>query len=257
MKAELKACLKKLRLPVIRECFERVCERAIREHYSYEEYLYELVRQENEERTQNRIARFRKASGLPTGKTLKAFNRDRLPGKVNMQLNVLLEGTFTKKANNILAFGNAGSGKSHLICAIGHELVSQGKRVLFRSCGILVQELLQAKRDLKLPALLKRLSRNDAIIIDDIGYVQQSREEIEVLFTLLADCYEMTSVMLTSNLVFSDWEKIFKDPVTTAAAIDRLIHHSVIIELNIISYRLEEAKREAEDINAKISENTE
>lgn len=257
MKAELKTCLRELRLPVIRENFERVTERATREHYSYEQYLYELVQQENEERTQNRIARLRKASGLPTGKTLKAFNRNRVPGKVNMQLNVLLEGAFTGKANNILAFGNAGAGKSHLICAIGHELISQGKRVLFRSCGILVQELLQAKRDLKLPALLKRLSRNDAIIIDDIGYVQQSREEIEVLFTLLADCYERTSVMLTSNLVFSDWEKIFKDPVTTVAAIDRLIHHSVIIELNIPSYRLEEAKQNAGSPDEKVSENTE
>lgn len=243
MNTELKKHLKELRLPSIRECFEEFAQRAVRENYSYEEYLHELMKLEYENRTQNKITRFRRESRLPLAKTLKSFNRDRLPKKVNQKLSALLLGAFTLKAENVLAFGNAGSGKSHLICAIGHELISQGKRVVFRTCALLVQELLQAKKDLKLPAILKKLSRNDAIIIDDIGYVQQSREEMEVLFTLLADCYERTSIMLTSNLSFSEWEKIFKDPVTTAAAIDRLIHHSVIIELNVSSYRLEEHKR--------------
>jgi len=106
-----------------------------------------------------------------------------------------------------------------------------------------VQELLIAKRDLKLSRVIKRLSRFDAILIDDIGYVPQSREEMEVLFTLLAERYERDSVMLTSNLPFAKWQTIFKDPMTTAAAIDRLVHHSVILELNITSYRLEKAKQ--------------
>jgi len=106
-----------------------------------------------------------------------------------------------------------------------------------------VQELLAAKRDLKLEKLIKRLSKFDALIIDDIGYVQQDREEMEVLFTLLAERYERGSVLITSNLPFSKWEKIFKDPMTTAAAIDRLVHHSVILELNITSYRAEQAKK--------------
>lgn len=243
MKAELKAYLKDLRLPSIRDNFERVAERAVRENYTYEQYLFELVEQEQVERLQNRIQRLRRSSGLPTGKTLETFNRARLPGKVNMQLNVLLEGTFTDKAENLLFFGNTGSGKTHLISAIGHELVSQGKKVIFKKCSFLVQELLQAKEDLRLPQVLKNLSRNSAIIIDDIGYVQRSRAEMEVLFTLIADCYEGTSIMLTSNFVFSEWERIFKDPVTTSAAIDRLIHHSVILELDIDSYRLEEARQ--------------
>ena len=110
-------------------------------------------------------------------------------------------------------------------------------------CALLVQELLVAKRDLKLSRALKRFSKYEVVLIDDIGYVQQSREEMEVLFTLLAERYERGTVMLTSNLPFSKWEVIFKDPMTTAAAIDRLVHHSVILELNIASYRLEEAKR--------------
>ena len=134
------------------------------------------------------------------------------------------------RRENILAFGQPGSGKTHLVCAIGQELIYRGHRVLFRSCDLLVQELLVAKRDLYLPRLLKQLGRNDALIIDDIGYVQHSREEMEVLFALLAYRYERGSVMITSNLPFSKWDQIFKDPMTTAAAIDRLVHHSVVLE---------------------------
>ena len=147
------------------------------------------------------------------------------------------------RAENVLAFGNPGSGKTHLLCAIAQELVRRGRRILFCPCQLLVQELLLAKRDLALAQVLKRLARYEALMIDDIGYVQQSREEMEVLFTLLADRYERGSVMLTSNLPFSKWEAIFKDPMTTAAAIDRLVHHSVILELNLPSYRLEAAKQ--------------
>ena len=113
----------------------------------------------------------------------------------------------------------------------------------FIQCNLLVQELLIAKRDLKLAWAHKQFAKYEALIIDDIGYVQQSREEMEVLFTLLADRYERSSVMITSNLPFSKWEQIFKDPMTTAAAIDRLVHHSVILELNLSSYRLEQSQK--------------
>ena len=118
----------------------------------------------------------------------------------------------------------------------------RGHRMLFTSCEMLVQELLIAKRDLKLSRLIKRYSRYEGMIIDDLGYIRQTREEMEVVFTLLAERYERGSVLLTSNLPFSKWEGIFKDPMTTAAAIDRLVHHSIIVELNIPSYRLEQAR---------------
>jgi DNA replication protein DnaC len=153
-----------------------------------------------------------------------------------------LDPTFVGRSENILAFGNPGSGKTHLLCAIGQELIQQGCKVLFTPCSLLVQQLLIAKRDLKLPRILKRLSRYDTIIIDDIGYVQQNREEMEVLFILLAERYERGSMMITSNLPFSKWERIFKDPMTAAAAIDRLVHHSIILELNLPSYRLEQSR---------------
>ena len=143
----------------------------------------------------------------------------------------------------MLAFGTPGGGKTHALCAIGQELIRQGRKVYFSTCELMVQRLLIAKRDLNLERFIKRLSRFEALIIDDLGYVQQKREEMEVLFTLLAERYERGSVMISSNLPFSKWEAIFKDPMTTAAAIDRLVHHSVVIELNIPSYRLETAKK--------------
>ncbi len=121
----------------------------------------------------------------------------------------------------MLVFGNPGSGKTHLVSALGQEMIRQGHRVFFSHCSLLVQELLRAKQELKLVRTLKKLARYEALILDDIGYVQQSREEMEVLFTLLAERYERGSVMITSNLPFSQWETIFKDPMTTAAAIDR------------------------------------
>jgi DNA replication protein DnaC len=143
----------------------------------------------------------------------------------------------------LLAFGPPGVGKSHAACALGHALVQGGHAVLFRPAYQLVQELLAAKRDLTLPRLLRRLDAAELLILDDIGYVKQSAEEAEVLFTLIAQRYERRSVMITSNLVFSEWERIFKEPMATAAAIDRLVHHSTILEFNAPSYRTAARRR--------------
>lgn len=235
--------LKQLHMPTMRGCYQQIADSARSESFSYEQYLVELLKLECEARRQNRIARNLRASKLPPSKTLDGFDKKRLPAKVIAHLNVLTDGSFLKRCENVLAFGNPGSGKTHLLCAIGHQLIEQGKRVLFIDCSQMVQDLLIAKRDLEMGKLLKKLSRFDAIIIDDIGYVQQSRQEMEVLFTFLADRYERSSLMITSNLPFSKWEQIFKDPMTAAAAIDRLVHHSVILELNIESYRMQEAKK--------------
>lgn len=244
LSALLATRLKELYLPAIRECYHEQAETARLESYSYEQYLLELAQRECENRRQNRIARFLRESKLPMEKTLQSFDRKRLPHKIDAQLTLLLDGSFLDRCENILAFGNPGSGKTHLLCAIGRELIHKGKRILYVPCSILVQNLLIAKRDLKLPQTLKKLGKYDALIIDDIGYVQQSRQEMEVLFTLLADRYERSSVMITSNLPFSQWEYIFKDPMTTAAAIDRLVHHSIILELNLSSYRLEQSQKQ-------------
>ena len=217
---------------------------AEREHLSFEQYLVHVLERECEVRRTNRIARLLRDSGLPLEKTFATFNRDRLPRAQNAQVTSLLSGSFLDRTENVLVFGRSGSGKTHLVSAIAHELIhTHEKRIRFTTCSLLVQELLVAKRDLKLSRYLKRMSRYDGLLIDEVGYIQQNRDEMEVLFTLLADRYERGSVMLTSNLPFSKWDQIFKDPTTTAAAVDRLVHHSVIIELNLESYRLESSKK--------------
>ena len=172
---------------------------------------------------------------------MATLKQELLPLKVRRQLASLLTGDFLKNATNVLAFGNPGRGKTHISAAIGHELIRRGHRVLFVSTYKLVQRLLVAKRELDLERALKRLDTFDAIILDDLGYIQQDRDEMEVLFTFLSERYERRSILLTSNLVFSQWDRIFKDPMITAAAIDRLVHHSVVLELTGPSIRSAEA----------------
>jgi DNA replication protein DnaC len=239
----LSAGLTELHLPTVRALYEETARRATTEAWSYGRYLLTLVEMETDVRRVQRTQRRLKESRLPPEKSLSTFDQSRLPLKVRQQVATLIEGSFLRRKENILAFGNPGSGKTHLLCALCQELVFRDYRVLYAPSSLLVQELLVAKRDLALPRFLKRLAGYQALLIDDLGYVQQSREEMEVLFTLLAHRYEQGSVLLTSNLPFSQWEQIFKDPMTAAAAIDRLIHHSVILELNLPSYRMETAHR--------------
>lgn len=244
---ELRTHLKTLRLSGIRGYYGELTRTAEQENMPYKDYLLELLLRECEVRYNNRIARLLKASKLPQEKNLDNFNLKRLPPKLQHQVKALLDGSFVDRRENVLAFGNPGSGKTHLLCAVGLELIRKNRRVLYTTCSLLVQELLAAKQQLELNKHLKNLGRFDAVIIDDFGYVQQSREEMEVLFTLLNYRYERGSVMVTSNLPFSKWETIFKDPMTTAAAVDRLVHHSIILEMNLPSYRMEAAKIKRHD----------
>jgi len=235
--------LKEQRLPTIREKYQAEAVRAEKDNLRNVDYLSELATRECETRRVGRIKRLMTRSQLHPGKTWANFKFERLPLQVARQLETLRDGSFLDRRENVLIFGVPGSGKSHALCALSEQLILQGRSLLFTTCSLLVQQLLIAKRDLRLPKMIRQLSKFEGLIIDDLGYVQQSREEMEVLFTLLAERYERGSVLLTSNLAFSKWDQIFKDAMTTAAAIDRLVHHSVIIELNVPSYRVETAKK--------------
>ena len=202
-----------------------------------------VLEQEQEARHARRVDRLRRASKLSTDKTLDSFDEARVPAGVRRQLRELCEGSFLETATNILAFGLPGVGKSHALSAVGHALVQAGHSVLFAPTYSMVQELLAAKRDLDLPRKLRKLDNFELIILDDIGYVNQSAEEAEVLFTLLAERYERRSTAITSNLVFTEWDRIFKNKMATSAAIDRLVHHSTILEFDVSSYRTEKAKK--------------
>ena len=235
--------LRALKLPTVARSSEDVARKAEREGWSFGQYLHHLVDLEVQERKLRRIDRLQRASELPGEKTFATLDKTLLPPKVQKILPTLCEGDFTDRGDNVLAFGLPGRGKTHLVCAIGHELVRRGRRVWFTPTFSLVQRLLAAKRDLRLEKELAVLDAFDAVILDDIGYVQQSQEEMEVLFTFLAQRYERRSVIITSNLLFREWDRIFKDPMTTAAAIDRLVHHAVIIEMSGPSIRETEARK--------------
>ncbi len=222
--------------------YEEVMRRAEKEGWSHRQVLRHLCESEAVERAQKRTARLLSESGLPETKTLSTLDEALLPVKVRRQLPALIDGGFVERGDNVLAFGLPGRGKTHFLAALGRELILRhSKRVLFRPAFKLVGQLLAAKRDLRLENELKKLDRFDVLILDDIGYVQQSREEMEVLFTLLAERYERRSLLISSNLVFSQWDQIFKDPMTTMAAIDRLVHHSIILEFDGASQRVKKA----------------
>jgi len=237
--------LRSFKLPAFVREYGAVADRAAAEGLSHAEYLLALSEVEAAEREGRRTARRLEESRLPREKTLGSYQMDRLPAKVRTTFATLRDGSFLDQAVNVVVFGNPGTGKTHLLTGLGHELVRQNRTVLFTPTFQLVQRLLAAKRDLRLTQELRKLDRFDALILDDIGYVQQNREEMEVLFTLLAERYERRSVLISSNLVFSQWDQIFKDTMTTAAAIDRVVHHSVILELTIDSYRAQAARQRA------------
>jgi DNA replication protein DnaC len=241
----LRQHLHTLRMPTAVQVVEELLETGLRDNWTLETFLSELLEQEMEGRRGRRIERLKNEAHLPPEKTLTTFDQERLPLRLRRLLPQLCSGEFVDRSENLLVFGLPGRGKTHFAAAVGHALVNLGRSVFFTPTYRLVDSLLRAKRDLLLEHELRRLDRFEVLILDDIGYVQQSPEEMEVLFTLLAERYERRSVVITSNLVFSQWDQIFKNPMTTAAAIDRVVHHSIIVEFGkeMSSHRAEEAAK--------------
>jgi len=239
----LEMLLRSFRLPTMAAGYASMLTQAEEHNWGYRKFLRQLCEAEAADRKERKRERLLKGSGLPAGKTLGTFDETKLPVKIRRQWPTLLEGGFVERAENVIAFGLPGRGKTHFLATLGRELILRHEYpVLFVPTFRLVQKLLKAKQDLQLEAMFRRLDRYAVVALDDLGYVQQSREEMEVLFTFLAERYERKSVMISSNLVFSKWDQIFKDPMTTMAAVDRLVHHSVILEFDNQSVRAAEAK---------------
>ena len=236
--AKLPMLLTALRLPSFARLWPEFCERADKEGWPAERLLAALCELELSEREQRRIQRHLVAARLTPGKTLDTFDFSLVPSVSKAKVSALAEGDgWLQAGHNLLAFGPPGSGKSHLAAAIGYELVQRGYRVLMATTSDLVQRLQNARRDLALTQEIAKLDKFDLLILDDISYVRKDQAETSALFELIAARYERRSIMVTANQPFSGWEAIFPDKAMTVAAIDRLVHHASIFEMNVESYR--------------------
>lgn len=242
--------LRSLFLPSFARNYEDFAKRTEKEKLGHIAYLHQLAQAECDERRNRRTERLLNQAKLPPGKTLDNFKFEKQPSLSAALVRELAEGTCLDHCENILLFGIPGGGKTHISAGLGREWCLQGRHVLFTTSAMLIQELLAAKRDLRLKQLIKKLDRFE-LIIDDISYIPHDREESDVLFVLLAERYETRSVVITSNLLLSQWDTVFKDPMTTRAAIDRLVHHATILELKD-SYRQEEAKRRKKAMDERL-----
>lgn len=233
----LPAMFTALRLPSFLRHWQKLAERADAEGWPAARLLAALADIELAERDTRRIQRHLNQSGLPGGKTLATFDFKVIPSLPRARIEALAAGDWVETGANLIAIGNSGAGKTHLLCAVGHALVEAGKRVIYTRTTDLVQKLQAARRDLALEAALAKLDKFDLIILDDITYAQKDQAESSVLFELIARRYETRSLAIAANQPFSAWDRIFPDKAVTVAAIDRLVHHAHILEMNVDSYR--------------------
>ncbi|MFZ5541482.1 MAG: IS21-like element helper ATPase IstB [Pseudomonadota bacterium] len=236
--------LNELRLPAIKQVWPTFAERADKEGWPAARLLTSLAEHELAERDRRRIERHLAEARLLPGKTLANFDFDAVPMISKAQVAALCAGdSWLRNGANLILLGGPGVGKTHLIAGIGHALIDAGRRVLFTRCSELVQRLQAARRDLRLPAELAKLDRFDLLILDDLSYVRRDQAETSVLFELIAERYERRSLAITANTPFSQWGEVFVEPAMTLAAIDRLVHHSTILEMNVESYRRRAAQQ--------------
>lgn len=234
--------LNELRLPTISRLWPEFAQRSDKEGWQATRFLGALLEHELAERAKRRIERHRVESHLDPTKTLTTFDFGSVPMLSKAHVTALATGdSWLDKGATILIFGPPGVGKSHLGSGIGHALIDAGYRVLFMRTSEMVQRLQAARQGLQLPATLAKLDRFDLLVLDDISYVRKDQAETSVLFELIAERYERRSILITANQAFSGWDNVFPDSGMTVAAIDRLVHHSTIFELNVESYRRKKA----------------
>lgn len=247
--ATLPLLLKRLRLPLMRQMWKETGEQARNKGWSPERYLSVLCDYEVADRHRRQLGRRLQESKLPRGKSLESFEFAAVPELNKAQIIGLGRGElWIKEHMNLLIFGPSGVGKTHLAAAIGAELVANGHRVLFIRTTELLQKLQAAKKSFALPSALEKLDKFDCLILDDFGYVQKTEVETSLLFELICERYERKSLMITCNQPFQEWDQIFEDQRMAIAAVDRLVHHANILDLQGQSYRKTEALKRKENI---------
>lgn len=235
--------LNELRLPTIKTLWPRFAETADREGWPAARFLAAIAEHELAERANRRIARHLAEAHLPPGKTLDSFAFEAVPMISKAQVMAMAAGdSWLAKGANVLMFGPPGGGKSHLAAAIGLALIENGWRVLFTRTTDLVQKLQVARRELQLENAIAKLDKFDLLILDDLAYVTKDQAETSVLFELISARYERRSILITANQPFGEWNRVFPDPAMTLAAVDRLVHHATIFEMNVESYRARKAR---------------
>ena len=240
--ARLTLLLNELRLPAIKVMWPQFADQADKEGWPAARFLAAIAEHELAERDRRRIERHLAEARLLPGKTLDTFEFETVPMISKAQVMAITAGdTWLETGANLLLFGPPGGGKSHLASAIGLALIENGWRVLFTRTTDLVQKLQLARRELGLEAAINRLDRFHLLILDDLAYVTKDQAETSVLFELISARYERRSMMITANQPFGEWGKVFPDPAMTLAAVDRLVHHATIFEMNVESYRRREA----------------
>jgi DNA replication protein DnaC len=240
--ARLSLLLNELRLPGAKLMWPQFADQADKEGWPAARFLAALAEHELAERDRRRIERHLAQARLLPGKTLDSFGFDAVPMISKAQIMAIVAGDgWLEKGANLLLFGPPGGGKSHLASAIGLALIENGWRVLFTRTTDLVQKLQSARRDLALESALNKLDKFHLLILDDLAYVTKDQAETSVLFELIGARYERRSMLITANQPFGEWGKVFPDPAMTLAAVDRLVHHAIIFEMNVESYRRREA----------------
>jgi DNA replication protein DnaC len=244
--ARIELLLGELRLPGIKLLWAALAQTADKEGWPAARFLAALAEQEMVERRRRRFERHLEEARLPPGKTIEAFDFDAVPMISKAQVQALAAGdAWLEKGSNLLCFGPPGGGKSHLAAALGLALIEKGWRVLFTRTTDLVQKLQIARRDLGLETAIAKLDKYHLLILDDLAYVTKDQAETSVLFELISARYERRSLLITANQPFGEWGKIFPDQAMTLAAIDRLVHHATILEMNVDSYRRKAAIEKA------------
>jgi DNA replication protein DnaC len=238
---------KQLRIPTVASNYRSLAREAEERNLSYEEYLLALLESEAESREENQKQRRLKQATFPVHKTLENYDFSLMPSLNRNRFLTLSKGDFVEKKENIIFLGNSGTGKSHLATGLGIEMIKNGYKVKFVTAAELVEELLMANEEHKIGMLEKRWLKFDVIVVDELGYVPFTKIGSELLFQFFAGRYERASVVITTNLEFTEWTSIFGDEKMTAALLDRLTHRAHILLLNGESYRFRQSMKSRDE----------